>query len=156
MLFFQQMTQSRVCLQSYQRNLELSSQPHYNSSSNNIKPQYNNKLQRSNNKNSVSNNNKMLQLKNSKTLINKTRKRKMLILIQMLILQKNRSRMETTKQCSHNWMSVDLTSISWQGYLKMCVVRSNRTHNLLPKTRVNLQILIHLLKLNLVLQMYQL
>ena len=74
----------------------------------------------------------------------------MLIPIQMLMLLKNRSRMETTKQCSHNWMSVDLTSISWQDYLKMCVVRLNRTHSLLLKIQVNLRILIPLLKLSLV------
>ena len=106
----------------------------------------------SNNNNSSSNYSKMLnQLKNSKILINKMRKQKMPIQILMLMLQKNRSKMETIKLCSHNWMSVDLILISWQDYQKMCVVRSNRIHSLLPKTQVNLQILIHLLKLNLVL-----
>ena len=88
------------------------------------------------------------QLKNSKIRINKMRKQKMQI--QMLMLLKNRSKMETIKLCSLNWMSVDLTLISWLDCQKMYVVRLNRTHNLLPKTRVNQQILIHLLKLNLV------
>jgi hypothetical protein len=73
------------------------------------------------------------------------------IQILMLMLLKNRSKMETIKLCSHNWMNADLILISWQDYQKMCVVRSNRTHSLLLKTLVNLQILIHLLKLNQVL-----
>ena len=69
----------------------------------------------------------------------------------MLILLKNRSKMETIKLCSLNWMNADLTLISWQDYQKTFVERSNRTHSLLLKILVNLQILIHLLKLNLVL-----
>ena len=69
--------------------------------------------------------------------------------ILMLMLLKNRNKMETIKLCSHNWMSADSTLISWQDYQKMYAVRSNRTHNLLLRIQVNQQILIHLLKLNL-------